>query len=135
MSGEGFFDLGGEFEGEGVQTLRQIANVLQEIVIGNEGGDGGEESGGGGDEGFSNARRDRTEAGSTGGAETREGVNDAPNCAEEADEGSDAGGGGQPGHALFDAAYFIGGGELHGDGDGLEALELLRCGIAGAGDL
>jgi len=46
------------------KTLRQIANVLEEIVIGNEGGDGGEESGGGGDEGFGDTGSDGTEAGS-----------------------------------------------------------------------
>jgi len=135
ISGEGFFDLRGEFEGKGVQTLRQIANVLEEIVIGNEGGDGGEESGGGGDEGFGDTGSDGTEAGSASGAETGEGVNDAPNCAEKADEWSDSGSGGEPGHALFDAANFFGRGELHGDSDGLEALQLLRNGISGAGDL
>jgi hypothetical protein len=34
MLGECFFDLGGEFEGEGVEALRQIANELEEIVVG-----------------------------------------------------------------------------------------------------
>src|SRR5208337_553344 len=122
MSGEGFFDLGGEFEGEGVQTLREIANVLQEMVVSDEGGDGGEKAGGGGDKGFGDAGSDGAEAGSAGGAETGEGVNDAPNGAEEADEGSDTGGGGEPGHSFFDAANFFGRGELHGDGDGPEAF-------------
>src|SRR5208282_5749975 len=117
------------------QTLRQIANVLQEVVIGDEGRNGGEQAGGGGDEGFGDAGSNRTEAGSAGGAEAGEGVNDAPNGAEEADERSDARSGGQPGHSFFDAANFFGRSELHGDRDGLEALELLRRGIAGAGDL
>ena len=106
---ESFFDLGGEFVGEGVEALRQIANVLEEIVVGDEGRDGGEESGGGGDEGFGDARSDGAKAGGTGSAEAGEGVNDAPNGAEEADEGSDAGGGGKPGHTFFDAANLVGG--------------------------
>ena len=135
MLGERFFDLGGEFEGEVVQALRQIANVLQEVVIGDEGRNGGEKASGGGDEGFGDSRSNGAEAGSAGGAEAGEGVNDAPNGAKEADERSDSGGGGQPGHPFFDAANFFGRSELHGDRDGLEALELLRRGIAGAGDL
>jgi len=135
ISGEGFFDLGGEFEGEGVEALGQIANVLEEMVVGDQGGDGGEKAGGGGDEGFGDAGSDGTEAGSASGAEAGEGVNDAPDGAEEADEGSDASGGGEPGHTFFDAANLLGGGELHGDSDGPEALYLLRRGIASAGDL
>lgn len=135
ISGESFFDLGGELEGEGVETLGQIANVLEEMVVSDQGGDGGEKAGGGGDECFGDAGSDGAKAGSARGAEAGEGVDDAPDGAEEADEGSDASGGGEPGHAFFDAANFFGGGELHGDGDGPEALYLLRSGIAGAGDL
>jgi len=105
------------------------------VVVSNESGDGGEESGGRGDQGFGNARSDGAKAGATCGAESGKGVNDAPDGAKEADERSDAGGGGQPGHSLFDAADFFGGGELHADGDGLQRLEFLRCGIAGTGDL
>ena len=135
MAGESFFDLGGEFQGEGVQALRQIANVLQEIVVGDKGGDGGEEAGGGGDEGFGDAGSDGAEAGSASGAETGEGVNDAPDGAEKADEGSDTCRCGEPGHTLFDAANLFGGGELHGDGNGPEAFQFLRRGISGAGDL
>ena len=135
MLGKRFFDLRGEFQGEVVQSLRQIANVLQEVVIGNKGGDGGEEPGGRGDKGFGDAGSNRAEASSPGRAEARESVNDAPNGAKEADEGSDPGGGGQPGHSFFDAANFFTRSELHGDRDGLEALQLLRRGIAGAGNL
>ncbi len=132
---EDFFDLGGEFEGEGVQTLRQFANVLQEIVIGDEGRDSGKKAGCRGDKGFGDAGSNGAEAGSAGRAEAGKGVNDAPDGAEEADEGSDTGGGGEPGHSFFDAANFFGRGELHGDGNGLEALQFLRRGIAGAGNL
>jgi len=135
ISGEGFFDLGGEFEGEGVQTLRQIANVLQEIVIGDEGRDSGKEAGCRGDKGFGDAGSDCAEAGSAGGAEAGKGVNDAPDGAEEADERSDTCGGGEPGHSFFDAANFFGRGELHGNSHSLEALQFLRQGIARAGDL
>jgi len=134
MSGEGFFDLGGELEGEGVETLCQIANVLEEIVVGDEGGDGGEEARGSGDESFGDAGCDGAKAGGTGAAEAGESVNDAPDGAEEADERGDAGSGGKPRHALFDAADFVGGSELHADGDGLEGLEFRRRRV-GAGEL
>ena len=112
-------------DGEGVEALRQIANELQEIVVGDQGGDGGEKACGGGDEGFGDAGSDGAKAGGARRAETGEGVDDAPNRAEEADEGSYAGGGGEPGHALFDAADFFGGGELHADDDGLKLFSFV----------
>ena len=108
---------------------------MEEIVVGDQGGDGGEEASGGGDEGFGDAGRNGAKAGGAGGAEAGEGVDDAPDGAEEADEGSDAGRGGQPGHALFSAADFFGGSELHADGDGLHGFEFDGRGIACAGDL
>ena len=135
MSVEGFFELGGELEGEGVQTLREIANVLQEIVVGDEGGDGSEKAGGGGHERFGDAGSDSAKAGGAGSAKAGEGVNDAPNRTEETDKGSDASGGGEPGHAFLDATDFVGGGKLHADGDGLQGFEFRRGGIAGAGEL
>ncbi len=131
-SGESFFDLGGELGGEGVEALREVANELKEIVVGDEGGDGGKESRGGGDEGFGDAGSNGAKAGGTGSAETGEGVDDAPDGAEETDEGSDTGSGGEPGHALFDAAYFFGGSELHADDDGLNAFDF-RGSRGGAG--
>ena len=127
--------MGGEFEGEGVEALGEVPDVLEEIVVGDEGGNGGEESGGGGDEGFGDAGRNGTKAGGAGSAEAGEGVNDAPDGAEEADEGSDAGGGGKPGHTFLGPADFLGGGELHADGDGLHGFEFGGRGIAGRGDL
>ena len=127
--------MGGEFEGEGVEALGEFADVLEEIVVSDEGGDGGEEAGGGGYEGFGNARCDGAKAGGAGSAEAGEGINDAPNGAEEADERGNAGGGGEPGHSFFGAANFIGGGELHADGDGRHGFEFDGRGIAGAGDL
>ena len=135
MSVEGFFELGGELEGEGVQTLGEIANVLEEVVVGDEGGNGGEKTGGGGDERFGDARSDSAETGGAGSAEAGEGVNNAPDGAEETDKGRDGGGGGKPGHAFLDAVHFVGGGELHADGDRFQGFEFGRRGIAGAGEL
>lgn len=132
-SRKSFLDLGGEFVGESVEALGEIANVLQEIVVGDERRDGGKESGGGGDEGFGDTGSDSAEAGGTGSAEAGEGVNDAPDGAEQTDEGSDARGGGEPGHTLFDAANFVGGCQLHADSNGLQGLEFGRIRIAGGG--
>jgi hypothetical protein len=125
-------DLGGEFVGEGVEAIGQIANVLEEVVIGNECGDSGEEARGGGDKGFSDTWGDGAKAGGAGSAEAREGVNDAPDGAEETDEGSDASGCGQPRHTLFDAANFLGGCQLHADRDGLERFHFGGRRIASA---
>ena len=135
MSVESFFDLGGEFVGEGVQALGEITDVLEKIVVGDEGRNGGEKSSGGGDEGFGDAGSDSAETGGASGAKSGERVNDAPDGAEETDEGSDAGSGGEPGHALFHATDFFGGGELHADGDGRKRFESWRGGISRAGEL
>jgi hypothetical protein len=135
MSGKGFFDLGGELEGEGVKTLGEIANVLEKVVVGNERGDGGEETGRGGDERFGNARSNGPKTGGAGGAEAREGVDNAPDGAEKSNERSNGGGGSEPGHAFLDAADFVGGSELHADGDRLKRFEFGGRRIAGAGKL
>ena len=135
ISGEGFFHLRGKFEGEGVETLSEVANILEKIVVGDEGGDGGEKTSSGGHQGFGDARGDGAEAGGTGRTKTGKGIDDAPDGTEEPDEGSDASGGCEPGHAFFDAAHFIGGRELHTDGDGLEGFQFGRRGIAGAAEL
>ena len=128
-----FFDLGSDFKRKSVEALRKIANVLQKVVVENDRRNGYEKASGGGDERFGDARGYGAQAGGTGVAEAGKGVDDAPDRAEEADEGSYGAGGGQPGHAFFDAADFFRGSELHADGDGLEAFQLssgLR--IAGA---
>lgn len=136
ISGEGFFDLGGELVGESVEALRKVANELKKIVVGDEGGDGGEETSGGGDEGFRDAGSDGAKAGGAGSAESGESINDAPDGSEETNEGSNPGGGSEPGHALFDAANFFGGGKLHIDGDGLHAFKFgWRGRGAGGGEL
>jgi len=127
--------LDGKFKGKGVEALGKIANVLEEIVVGDQGRDGSEESGGGGDEGFGNAGSDGAEAGGAGSAEAGKCVNDAPNGTEQTDKGGDARGRGEPGHPLFHTTNFLGGSELHRDGNSLHRLELLRSGVAGAGEL
>jgi len=124
LSVKGFLDLRGYLESERIEALREIANILQELIIEDNGGDGGEESGGGGDQSFSDAGCYGAEAGSTGAAEAGEGVNDAPDGAEKADEGGDGTRGGQPGHAFFDPTDFLGRSELHIHGDGVETFEL-----------
>ena len=132
---EGLFDLGCEFEGEGVETLGKVSNILKKIVVGDERRNRCKETGGGGDEGFGNAGGNGAEAGGAGSAEAGEGVDDAPDRAKQSDEGSDASSRREPGHALFDAAHFVGGGELHAHGDGLERLDSGRRGIARAAQL
>src|SRR5271169_3999927 len=97
-----FFNLRGEFVGESVQALSQFANILEKIVVSDEGGDRREEARCGGDKCFGDAGSNGAEAGGTGSAEAREGVNDAPNRTKKTDERSDASCGSQPRHALFD---------------------------------
>ena len=127
--------MGGEFQSEGVEALSEIANVLEEMVVGDQRGDGGEEAGSSGDESFGDARRDGAKAGGTGAAQAGESVDNAPDRAEQTDEGGDAGGGSKPRHTFLDAADFFGGGELHADGNGLKGFDSGMGVIAFAGDL
>lgn len=133
-SRKSFFNLRGDFESKGVKALRKVANILQELIIKDYGWDGGDQTRCGGEERFRNTRRDGAQAGGTRGAESREGVDDAPDGAEESDKGRDGAGGGEPGHAFFGAANFFSGGELHIYCDGLEAFQFAAgIGITGAG--
>jgi hypothetical protein len=127
-SGKCFFDLGADFECEGVKALRQIADALQKMVVEDNRWDGHEEAGGGSDERFGDAGRHGSEAGSAGISESRKGVDDAPDGTEKADERRDGAGCGEPRHAFFDAANFFRGSKLHADGDGLEAFQF-ACGL------
>src|SRR5882724_5268479 len=120
---EGFLDLRGDFESECVKTLRQIANVLQKLIIKDNRWDGGEKACGGGDQRFSNARRYGAQAGGASAPQTCEGVDNAPDRAEQTDERRNRASGGQPGHAFLDPANFFSGGQLHGDGNRRKALE------------
>src|SRR5450755_298273 len=64
------FDLRGDFESKGVEALRKVANILQELIIKDYGRDGSNEAGGGGEERFGNTRSDGAKAGSASGAES-----------------------------------------------------------------
>ncbi len=116
------FDLGREFQSKSVEALGEVANLLQKMIIEDDGGNRSAQSRGRGHERFRNARSNSAEAGGAGAAEAGKGIDDAPNGAEETDEGSHGAGGGQPGHAFFDAANLVGGSQLHADGDGLQAF-------------
>ncbi len=132
--GKSFFDLRGDLESKGIEALRKVANILQELIIKDNGGDGGDQSRGGGEERFGNTGGHGAQAGGTGGAESREGVNDAPDGAEESDEGRNGAGGGEPGHTFFRAADFFRSGQLHIDSDGLKTFQFAAgIRIAGAG--
>src|ERR1017187_7259859 len=117
-----------QFEAEVVHAGGEFADLLEEKVIGDDGGHGGKESGGGGDERLGDAGRHRAQGGRTGVAEAVEGVDDAPDGAEESDEGSNGAGGGQPGEAALQAGQLLGGGDLggalHGKGAGIGATAL-----------
>ena len=127
-----FFNLCGNFQRERVQSLPEITNILQKLIVENDGRDRRREAGGGGHQGFRDAGSNRTKAGGTGAAQAGEGVDDAPHRSKETDEGRHGAGGGQPGHAFFDAANFVGGGQLHANRYSLQAFELGRMRITGA---
>src|SRR6267142_2103319 len=116
-----FFNLCGNFQRERVQSLPEIANILQKLIVENDGRDRRREAGG-----------NRTKAGGTGTAQAGEGVNNAPDRSKETDEGSYGASGSQPGHAFFDAAHFFGSCQLHANRYSLQTLELGRMRIAGA---
>src|SRR5882672_9530020 len=87
-----FFDLRRDFQSERVQALREIADILQKLIVKDHRWNGGEETRRGGDQRLGDAR-----------------------C---------------------HGAHFVRGGELHADGDGLQALQLGWMRIArGAADL
>ena len=127
-----FFNLRGDFQRERVQSLPEIANILQELIVENDGRDCSSEAGGGGQQGFRNAGSNRPEAGGTGAAQAGEGVNDSPDGSEQANERRYRAGGSEPGHAFFHAANFIGGCQLHANRYSLQAFELGRMRITGA---
>ena len=131
--GESFLDLRGNFQCKGVEALRKVTNILQKLVVKNNGRNGGYQAGSGGEERFRNTGCDSAQARGSGGAESREGVDDAPHGAEESDERRDGTGGGEPGHAFFSAANLFRGGQLHINRDGLEAFQFAAgIGVAGS---
>src|SRR5277367_3404783 len=110
ISVEGLLDLRGYFQREAVQPLGQIANILQKVIIEDDRGNGGEKSRRGGEQRFGNTGSHGAEGGRAGVAEAGKGINDAPDGAEETDEGGNRGGGGKPGHAFLGAPHFFRGG-------------------------
>src|SRR6266404_590303 len=131
-----FFDLRRDFQSKGVQPLGEVANFLQKMVVEDHRWDGSEKTRGGGDQRLGDARSDGAQTGGAGAAQAGKRVDDAPHGSEQTDEGGHRTGCRQPGHAFFDAAHFVRGGELHADGDGLQALQLGWMRIArGAADL
>src|SRR5713226_10604210 len=117
------FDLRAHLHGEIVHARGQLLDVVQVEVVGHHRRDGCEQPGRGGDERLGNPRGHNAQAGRTGAAQAGEGVHDAPDGAEQADERRHRAGGGQPGHPLFEAADLVGGDQLHGHRDRVGALE------------
>src|SRR6185437_9954288 len=85
-----------------------------ELVIANQRGDSDEEAGRRRDEGCRDAGCDRAQGSRARGAQTVEGVHDAHDRAEEADEGRGAGDGGEPRHALLHVGEGLGAGGERG---------------------
>src|SRR6267378_1757214 len=127
-----FFNLRGDFQRKRVQSLPEIANILQKLIVKNNSRDRRGEAGGGGHQSFRDARSNRAKAGGTGAAQAGEGVNDSPDGSEQTDERSYRAGGSQPRHAFFDAANFISGSQLHADRHSLQTFQLGGMRIAGA---
>src|SRR5690242_4346424 len=86
---ERLLDLRRHFHSEIVQALPKLANILQKLIIEDNGGNRSGESRGGGHQGFRDAGSDGAEAGGSRAAEAGKCVDDAPNGAEEADERTD----------------------------------------------
>src|SRR4029079_13946229 len=71
------------------------AEPVGKVVVGDDSGDGGGQAGGGGPQGLRDPRRVGGQRRRARGADPQEGLHDPPHRAEEADEGGDAGRGGQ----------------------------------------
>ena len=115
--------MAGELQSKGVEALSEIANVLEKVVVGDQRGNSGEKSGSSGDQRFRNTGGDGAKAGRASGAETGESVDDAPDRAEQADKRGNASRRGQPGHTFLYSADFVGGRQLHSNGDGLKRFD------------
>src|SRR5271157_4670802 len=96
-----------EFEAEIVHAGAKLPDVLRKHVVRDDRRDGGKKSGRRSDQGFGDARCDGTQGCSSGGAKAVEGVDNAPNRSEEADEWSDRAGSGQPGQSAFESRQFF----------------------------
>src|SRR5271166_2310312 len=116
-----------QFAGEVVDSGGEGAQAGGELVVGDCGRNGDEDAGGGGDEGFGDAGSDGAEGRGAGGSKAVEGVDDAPDSAEEADEGAGGGYGREPGEALFEAGEGFAAGGLCG---ALERRNVSRRAVA-----
>jgi len=122
-----------DFHRERVEALRKNPNVLQKLVVEDDGRNRDEQAGSRGQERFGNTGRDRAKACRVGVAETGKGVDDAPNRAKEADERRHRTGRCKPRHSFFGAADFFRRRDLHVGSDGLQAFQFWR--LVGAGSV
>ena len=83
-----------------------LTEALDEVVVGEKGGDGGEEAGGGVDERLADARRDGRDRGGRCRSDRGEGVHDSPYRSEEADERRGCRGRGEEGEIARQARRF-----------------------------
>jgi hypothetical protein len=67
---ERFFDLRGDFQCKGIEALRKVANILQELIIKDYCRDSCDQTCGGGEQGFGDAGGDGAEAGCACGAKS-----------------------------------------------------------------
>src|SRR5579862_1435035 len=128
-----FFNDRRNFQREAVHARAEISDVMQKVVVGNHGGNGGEEPCRRRDQRFGDAGRDGAKACGSGRAQARERVHDAPHGAEKSDERRDRSRRGQPWHIGFHSADFLARGQLHADGYRVEACDSAVGG--GAADL
>src|SRR5690348_12827543 len=84
-----------ELEGEVLEAAAEDADPVREVVVADERRDGGGQAGGRVDERLGDAGRHGHDRGRAGHADVAEGVHDAPDRAEKADEGCRGGGGGE----------------------------------------
>ena len=103
-----------ELEAEVVHARAELADVLREHVVGDDGGNRGKEAGGRGDQSFGDTGRDGAQGGGASRAEAVERVDDAPHRSEQADERRHGACSRQPGQAALQMRQFFGRGNLNG---------------------
>src|SRR5665647_681265 len=112
-----FFDLAleevDEFGRKAVDPGMDRPDAGQEVVIGDDGRDGRAQPRRGGDEGLGDAGGHGGQRGVSRGSDSGEGVHDPPHGAEQADERSDAAGGGEKGKEILHASHLLIGRLVH----------------------
>src|SRR5512143_865186 len=96
-----------EFGGEAVDPGVDRPDAGQEVVVGDDGRDGGGQPRRGRDEGFGDARGHGGERGVSRGRDAGEGVHDPPHGAEQADERRGAAGGGEKGKEILHTPHLL----------------------------